>query len=86
MVLLEALSLGLPVVSFDCPNGPRHIIKDNNDGVLVSYLNIEKLANNIIDFIQNKNKLDQFSNQAKINVSRFSESQIMPLWLNILEK
>ncbi|MEP5341490.1 MAG: glycosyltransferase family 4 protein [Algibacter sp.] len=85
MVLLEAMGCGLPVVSFDCPNGPRHIIKHNEDGILVEYLNTEALAKNLIDLIHNPNKIKLLGIQAKKNVERLTKEKIMPQWLELFE-
>lgn len=86
MVLLESMSCGLPIVSFDCPNGPRHIITHEQDGVLVEYLNGNKLSETLIDLMNNKNKRESMGKHAKVNVKRNSETVIMPLWLELFSK
>ncbi|WBA07858.1 glycosyltransferase [Salinivibrio kushneri] len=45
-VLLESLAVGTPIVSYDCPSGPRDIIEKDN-GILVEHLNIRDLATGI---------------------------------------
>lgn len=44
MVLLESMSKGVPMVSFDCPQGPRQLIEDGVNGLLVDNGNVEALT------------------------------------------
>lgn len=47
MVLIEAISYGLPCIAFDCPNGPRYIIVDGENGFWVQSENLNDLADKI---------------------------------------
>jgi glycosyltransferase involved in cell wall biosynthesis len=55
--LIEALALGLPVVSTDCPNGPREILRDGQLGRLVPVHNSEMLADAIIATLDEPRKI-----------------------------
>ena len=52
MVLVEAMSCGVPVVSFDAPSGPASIINDGVDGFLVPNGDIEGMSKRIIEVIE----------------------------------
>ena len=80
MVLLEALSNGLPCIAFDCDTGPRHIIRHNEDGLLVEKENPGKLAEAISLLISNEEQRKKMGTNAMKNVQRFSPELIYDLW------
>lgn len=86
MVLLEALSYGLPVVSYDCPYGPRNILSDGEDGLLVAVNNIDALAEAMVLLMNDKVKRDDMSYFGKLNVQRFNENRVMMKWLTLFNK
>ena len=51
MVLLEAMSVGLPVIAYDCPTGPRDIITDGVDGYIVADGDTESLAASLAELM-----------------------------------
>lgn len=86
MVLVEAMACGLPVVSFDCPCGPKDIIRDSEDGFLVSFGNIEQMAEKIEELILDEEKRKLFGKNARKNIQRYSQDKIMNQWKELFEE
>lgn len=82
MVLIEALSYGVPIVSFQCPCGPKDIIQ-NDFGSLIKSNDTEKLANSIIEWIQDENKRIIAGKNAKIAAQKFRIDIIMNKWIKL---
>lgn len=51
LVLVEALACGLPVISFDCENGPRSIITESEDGFLINPYDVDSFADRLVQLI-----------------------------------
>ena len=85
LVITEAMVCGLPVVSFDCPWGPRAIINDGEDGLLVENGNVEKLAEALVEMVQHPEKLRSMAAKAFENVQRFKIDQIAEKWKSIFD-
>lgn len=85
LVLAEAMSCGLPCVSFDSPYGPREIIKDGEDGLLAKYEDIEDLVNKMTQLMSNTELRRKMGEKAINNITRFEPQNIMSQWLNLFQ-
>lgn len=80
MVIIEAMSCGLPVVSFDCPCGPRSIIKHGINGLLTPAENPQKLAEAICGLISSKETMLSMSEKGKATAREYNIDNIMKRW------
>lgn len=80
LVLVEAMSCGLPVVAFNCPYGPADIIKDGTDGFLVEDRNIEAFADRVRQLMENDDLRQQMGKLAILSAQRYKAETIMPQW------
>ncbi len=85
LVLIEAISFGLPVVSFDCEYGPREIIKNDFNGFLVKPNDIITLAKKVKYLIENPEKRKMMGVNAKESSKKYEKEQIMKKWVLLLE-
>jgi len=85
MVLTEAMACGLPVVAFDCPWGPRSIIADGKDGLLVENGNVKALADALARLMSDENLRRSMAEAGVRNVQRFSLNSIAGRWKSLFE-
>lgn len=85
-VVGEALACGLPVVSFDCDSGPRDIIRDGIDGLLVEPDNVEALAASIAHLMGNEAQRVEMARRAPEVLARFSLDAVLQQWDRLFAK
>ena len=85
VVLIEAQSRGLPIVSFDCPSGPAEIVHNNIDGVLVENGNVLALAESMIKLIEDDSLRKLMSKHSLKAAKVYQIETITQKWLFLLE-
>lgn len=84
LVLIEAMSYGLPCVAFDCASGAREIINENN-GVLISDRNSQDMAKEIIKLFKDSERLKKLAGQTLNTCKKYSMDEVKQKWMNLLE-
>jgi len=85
MVLVEAMACGLPVISFDCPCGPKDIIKHNEDGILINNSDVQKLSEAMVSLMNDSSMRAFLAKNAHENVLRFNIDAIANRWKKLFE-
>ena len=85
LVLVEAMSCGLPCISFDCPYGPQNIILDKQDGLLVNSEDIDNLVKALSSFLSDIGIRESYGFNALNNIKRFNKKTVMGQWINLFD-
>lgn len=83
MVMIEAMSSGLPCVSFDFKCGPRDIIDDGVNGLLVKDGDIEGLAEAMLKLINDDELRSSMSVEARKVIGKYNEESVMEKWIKL---
>lgn len=83
LVVVEAMSFGLPVISFKTV-GPSEIIQDNICGRLIDCFNVDMFVSALNETVYDKRRYLQMSDEAFKRSRLFSVEAIAEQWNNVL--
>ena len=86
MTLLEAISYGLPCVSYTFPCGPRDIIENGRNGYIIEEGDKEKFAQKLVELMKNDALRCEYGKNAKESSKKYNLDKIMEQWLALFCK
>lgn len=86
MVVVEAMQLGLTVVSYQCPCGPAEIITNGSDGFLVPMQDLSVFENHVLNLIKDHSLRERISQAAIESSQRFTTANIIPQWVILYQQ
>lgn len=85
MVLLESLSVGLPVISYDSPTGPKHILTNEQDSFLIPYKNLDIFTEKLKSLMRDESLRQEMGRKGIENVKRFNIEKVMQQWKELFK-
>ena len=84
-VLLESLACSTPVIAFDCLTGPKEIIENRENGILVENQDFKKLTEAINMLVENEQLYNYYKKNALGSIQEFSLDTIGKQWLDLMK-
>jgi len=85
LVLIEAMACGLPVITFDCDNGPRSILRDGVDGFLIDPFHIDMLSEKLLSLMENSDKRKLMGLNAYRGSTKYDIVQVGLQWKRLFD-
>jgi glycosyltransferase involved in cell wall biosynthesis len=85
LVLLEAMHKGLPVVSFDCPTGPREVVEDGRNGILVPPEDVDGLARGMLALVEDAELRRRYGREGARTAAEYRMEAIGPRWNDLVD-
>lgn len=86
IVLIEAMSYGLPCVAFDSAEGATELIRNGENGYLISYRNKEEYAKKVIELIRNKKERIQIGKAGRETSLNYTGDKVKKEWIKLLKR
>lgn len=86
LALAEAQSKGLPLITFDCPEGPAEIVGYGDYGILIENGNVQSLSNELSSLMNSVELREYWSNASLKGANRFNTREILNEWINLFEE
>ena len=86
LVIIEAMSCGLPVVTFNCENGPRNILTDGENGYLIPPFDVDAYAEKLIRLILDETLRREIGANARKSSQRYAIDDIANQWKQLFEE
>jgi glycosyltransferase involved in cell wall biosynthesis len=84
--LCEAMACGVAVIATDCPSGPRQIVRNNVDGLLVPSEDVKAMAEAMDGLMLNETERNRLGQRAMDVAERFSVPKVVDMWEDELEE
>ncbi len=86
LVVVEAMACGLPVVSFDCENGPRSIISDGEEGFLVPVFDVAVFAERLMRLMKNEDLRRTMGEKGRKRSQQYSIDVVGRQWQQLFDE
>lgn len=84
MVLLEAMQTKMAIIAYDCPTGPRNILKHQHTGVLVEDGHIKQFSQYLEKLLQDSELAQSLANNAYLDVQQYHMNSVIEKWDELL--